>query len=296
MKKLTYILIALVIGIMINSCDKEPDVRMPELLDAVAPYMLISETSDVYINTNDLAGFTLEAEVGVLFDDPFQKLEVVVVMNGDFENQYTLVDNITSVPQNISITVADVVAAVDELTAATEIVTGDEFRFFVNVTMPDGRLLPGYTINGDLAYSSSMVNTVGILKNGATFNISIPVPCPFSIDDWPGVYDCYDLVYASENTVAEIFMDPAVENGLKIYGMYSNYAEPDTFRVVLNPADFSVSFASQTISQDLWGYGPATAAAGGGTFNTCEFSISIDLDVCVALGCFSTFHVYLVKQ
>jgi hypothetical protein len=296
MKKLVYIIITLVIGILLTTCDKEPDIRMPELQDAVAPYMKLTDNSSLYVDLYNLGGFNLEAVVDILFDDPFQKLAVVVVFNGDFENQHTMTDNITSVPQTVSYSLNDVIAAVPGLNAASELVEGDQFNFFVNATTEDGSLLRGYNINGDLAYSSSMVNTLAGLKGGATFDISIPVPCPASIDEWPGMYDCFDLDYPSENTTAEIFLDPAVENGLKVYGMYSNYAEPDTFRIVLNPADFTVSFPEQTISQDLWGYGPATAAAGGGTYNTCEFSINLNLDVCVSLGCFSTFHIYLVKQ
>ncbi len=296
MKKLIYIIITLVIGTILNSCDKEPDIRMPELQDAVAPYMKLTDNSSIYIDLYDLAGFNLEAVVNILFDDPFQKLTVVVVFDGDFENQYVLTDNITSVPQTVSYSLDDIIAAIPALNAASEIVEGNQFNFFVNATMEDGSKLHGYTDNGDLAYSSSMVNTLAGLKGGATFDISVPVPCPASINDWPGTYDCFDLDYASENTTAEIFLDTEVENGLKVYGMYSNYSEPDTFRIVLNPANFTVSFESQTISQDLWGYGPATADAGGGTYNTCDFSITYGLDVCVSLGCFSTFHVYLVKQ
>jgi hypothetical protein len=294
MKKIIYIIFALVI-VVFTTCDKEPDVRMPEMHDATAAYLKLTDNSSVYVDLYDLAGYNFEATVDVLFDDPFQKLAVVVVYNGDFENQHVLTDNITSVPQTVSYSIDDIVAVIPELDAATDIAEGDAFVFFVNITMPDGTLLPGYTENGDIAFSSTLANALTGLK-GATFDIDVPVPCPASIDQWPGTYDCYDLDYASENTTAEIFLDPGVENGLKIYGMYSNYAEPDTFRIVLHPADFTVSFESQTISQDLWGYGPATADAGGGTYNTCDFSISINLDVCVSLGCFSTFHVYLVKQ
>jgi hypothetical protein len=296
MKKLVYIIISLVIGILLITCENEPDLREPELQDAVAPYMKLTDNSSLYVDLLNLGSFNYEAVVDILFEDPFQKLTVVVVFNGDFENQHTMTDNITSVPQTVSYSLNDVIAAVPGLNAASDLVEGDYFNFFVNATMEDESVLAGYTDNGDLAYSSSMVNTLAGLKNGATFDISIPVPCPATIDDWPGMYDCFDLNYASENTTAEIFLDVGVTNGLKIYGMYSNYAEPDTFRIVLNPANFTVSFPEQTISQDLWGYGPATAAAGGGTYNTCELSIRLDLNVCVSLGCFSTFNVYLVKQ
>ncbi len=294
MKKIIYIIFALVIGVL-TTCDKEPDVRMPEMQDAVAAYLKLTENSSLSVDLYDLAGFSFEATVDVLFDDPFQKLAVVVVFNGDFTKQYVMTDNITSVPQTVSYTLDDIAAVVDELNAPADLVSGDAFVFFVNTTLPDGTLLPGYTENGDIAFSSTLANALTGLK-GATFDIDIPVPCPFSIDDWPGTYDCFDLDYASENTTAEVFLDTEVENGLKVYGMYSNYAEPDTFRIVLNPADLSVSFESQTISQDLWGYGPATADAGGGSFNTCDFTISYNLDVCVGAGCFSTFHVLLVKQ
>ena len=93
----------------------------------------MTETSDIYVDLNDVDGFTLELRVDILFEDPFQKIAVVVVMNGDFENRYTLVDNITSVPQNVTITTADIVGVVEGLNASSEIVQGDAFVVFTVV-------------------------------------------------------------------------------------------------------------------------------------------------------------------
>jgi hypothetical protein len=298
MKKIIYIIFALIIGVL-TTCNKEPDVRMPEMQDAVAAYLKLTDNSSISVDLYNLAGFTLEATVDVLFDDPFQKLAVVVVFNGDFENQHVLTDNITAVPQTVSYTVDDIVAVIPELNAATDIVAGDEFVFFVNTTMPDGSLLPGYTANGDIAFSSTLANALTGLK-GATFDISIPVPCPFSIDDWPGTYDFYDVLYPSENTTAEITLDPEVENGLIVDGIWGLSVGAVPYKIVLHPEDFTVSHDEQQIGEDMWGYGPGTASSsddkGTGTFNTCTFTINLYPYICVDAGCFGYLPIILVKQ
>ncbi len=298
MKKLIYIIFALIIGLL-TTCNKEPDLRMPDVQDAVAAYLKLTDNSSLSVDLYNLAGFNLEATVDVLFDDPFQKLAVVVVYNGDFAHQNVLTDNITSVPQTVSYSIDDIVAAVDGLNAATDIASGDEFVFFVNVTMPDGSLLPGYTDEGDIAYSSTLANALNGLK-GATFDIDIPVPCPFSIDDWVGTYDFFDVLYPSENTTAEITLDAEVENGLIIDGIWGLSVGAVPFKIVLNPVDFSVSHEEQQIGEDMWGYGPGTASSsaekGAGTFNTCTFTINLYPYICVDAGCFGTLPIILVKQ
>lgn len=295
MKKVIYIIITLVIGIILNSCNKDPDLRQPELQDAVAPFLVMTENSDIYVDLNDVDGFTLELRVDILFEDPFQKIAVVVVMNGDFENRYTLIDNITSVPQTVTITTADIVGVVEGLNASSEIVQGDEFVVFTVVTMPDGSAIPGYTENGDIAYSSSMVNTLAGLKNGATFDINVPVPCPFDINDWVGTFDFADPNYPSENQAVQISLDPGVENGLIVEDLWF-YVPPVPFHIVMNPADFTVTWEEQIIGDDMWGYGPGTADAGSGTFNTCTFRMDLAPSVCVSLGCFGNLPFSLTKQ
>ncbi len=298
MKKLIYIIFVLIIGLL-TTCNKEPDLRMPDVQDATSAYLKATENSSISIDLYDLAGFTFEATVDILFDDPFQKLAVVVVFDGDFASQYVLTDNITSVPQTVSYSIDDIVAAVDELDAATDIVAGDEFVFFVNTTLEDGSLLPGYTDNGDIAFSSTLANALTGLK-GATFDISIPVPCPFSIDDWPGTYDFFDVLYPSENTTCEITLDTEVENGLIVDGIWGLSVGAVPFKIVLHPADFSVSHEEQQIGQDMWGNGPGTASSsaekGAGTFNTCTFTINLFPYICVDAGCFGTLPIILVKQ
>ncbi len=294
MKKLIYIIFALVIGIL-TTCDKEPDLRMPELQDAVAPYLKLTANSSISVDLYDLAGFNFEAVVDVMFNDPFQKIQVVVVYNGDFANQNVLTDNITSVPQTVSYSIDDIVAVVAELNAATDIVAGDEFVFFANITLEDGSYLPGYTDGGDIAFSSTLANGLDALKD-ATFDISIPVPCPFSINDWVGTYNFFDVYYPSENTTAEITVDAEVTNGLIIDGIWGLSVGAVPFRIVMDPATFTVSHDEQLIGQDMWGYGPGTAAAGTGTFNTCTFTINLYPSVCVDLGCFGTLPIILVKQ
>jgi len=298
MKKLIYIIFALVIGIL-TTCDKEPDLRMPDLQDATSAYLKPTENSSNSLDLYDLAGFTFEATVDILFDDPYQKLAVVVVFDGDFANQYVLTDNITSVPQTVSYSIDDIVAVIDGLNAATDIAAGDEFVFFVNTTLEDGSLLPGYTDDGDIAFSSTLANALTGLKD-ATFDVSIPVPCPFSIDDWPGTYDFFDVLYPSENTTAEITLDPEVENGLIIDGIWGLSVGAVPYKIVLHPADFTVSHDEQQIGEDMWGYGPGTASSsdegGEGSFNTCTFTINLYPFICVDIGCFGTLPIILVKQ
>jgi hypothetical protein len=190
MKKyiINYIPVLMLGLFLLISCKKDQNVRMPEMKKGITPYFILGANSDKSIDLNDPAGFHLDLKLDILFPDPFQKLTLVVVRNSDYAHQNIVKDNITSVPQSFSITSSDLTSAIPGLTLS-DIKIGDIYSFFVNSTLEDGTVLPGFLSDGSIGYSPVVISSLASLKGAnAIVNIDINVPCPFISDSTVGSY------------------------------------------------------------------------------------------------------------
>lgn len=173
------ILLALPVAAIL-SCEQEPDLRYPENTTAVAAYMIPSENSSQFIDYTNPEEFILEVTIDLMYKDPFQKVSLLVARNGNFASSYTLVDNITTLPQMVTITADNILSAIPGLES---IQPGDQYVFFLKATLADGKELPGFTPTGLVAYSSALRNTLNVYYgNDATFNVPVAVPCPSSLE------------------------------------------------------------------------------------------------------------------
>ena len=165
--------------VLLISCEHEPDLRYPENQEAVAAYMVPAEGSDQYIDFNNPGDFALEVRVDLMYDDPFQKIAIVVARNGDLIHYHTLKDNITSVPQTVTITSNDILAAIP----GSSIQQGDQYDIYLTATLEDGTILPGFTPTGRIAYSTAVQNSLTVFYgDDATFNVTVAVPCESNLE------------------------------------------------------------------------------------------------------------------
>jgi hypothetical protein len=175
---LIYIPVTALVLAVILSCEKEPDLRYPETPKTVTVFMMSSETSSTYIDFNDPSTFNLQFDLDVMYDDPFQKISILVARDGDYANPYTVLDDITTVPQTISITAADLVAAVPSLNSVNDIGQGEQYNFYPAATLSDGTFLPNFNKLGYIAVSPAVRNTLNnVHGDQAIFNSNIIVPC-----------------------------------------------------------------------------------------------------------------------
>lgn len=299
MKQVKYLLFILSLALVVSSCESDPNGRMPDdIMDSNCGVVIVT-ASDPFINVSDPGAYSLSLDVDLLFEGDFQKIEIAVVMNGDYENQYVL-DEVTSVPQSFTYTTADFAAVITELASVNDIVEGDQFNVFANITLADGTYLPAYHADGVSTLAPSVRNIMGILHEGAAGNVAIPVPCAFDKNDYLGAkavteYWDPDTYYYGVNVIED--PDYTGEHvGIIVQGLFTGTWE---VKLELSLYDYSISAipAAQVMAPSIWGYGNPTWTNITGTVNTCEKSFVFYVgSMCVDEGCFGgmplTYTVY----
>lgn len=207
MKKIQ--ILSVIFLLLIASCQEEPDLRMPDIPKAPTLYMLPSADSDEFIDFNDPGSFNLQFDLGIMYDDPFERATIAVSRNGDYANQYIVVDNITTLPQTLTITAEDIVNAIPEYSSASDISQGDQLNFFINVTTEEGDVFTGISETGDLAASPAVVNALAVFHGAnAVLNKNIVVPCATLLI--PGTYTCVANGFSTDPNPPE-GTNPAVD-------------------------------------------------------------------------------------
>jgi len=266
-------LLILSLAVFFSACESDSNGRMPnDLVEANTGLIQVEASSDVLIDVNNLADFNFDIGIDVLWDDvPFNRVDLVIVYNSDFENQYTL-ESYTALPAERTITISDIVSLIDEISTEADISEGDVFDIFTSIELSDGTYIPGYLYNGKPTNAPSIRNIITILKGGVNA-FTVPVPCPFVETDYAGTMDVYekwndgsgDAVYTAEVTINTDLSD---ENTIvyDIVGLFTG-DESSFFQVQVDLKTYTLTQyidptrpddeANLVVDEDLfgWGYG-----------------------------------------
>lgn len=299
MKQIKYLLFILSFVLLYTSCEVDTNGRMPnDIMDANVGVIIVTAT-DPFVNVSDPAGYNVSVDVDLLFEGDFEKLDIVVVMNGDYTDQAVL-GTITSVPQSFTFSTQDFADVLAGLSSPADIVAGDGFNLFTNITLSDGTYLPGYTAEGVSTNAPSVRNIMGVLKEG-TGNLVIAVPCALNIDDFLGVMDATEFwVPDLYEYQVEVILDPDYTGdniGLIIVGMWDGTWDLSIevladYSIVANPDP-------QVMADMVWGvYSTPTWSQVTGGINTCTGLMSVDINsMCVTIGCFGGMPIeYRLKK
>jgi hypothetical protein len=302
MKYIFSLIIILSAGLFFSGCERDENGRMPDDIQDANTGLFIINRSDPFINLGAPASYELELTVDILFEGNFNKIDVVVVYNGDYANPH-VVTSVTSVPSTITITGQDLIDAVPGLASADNIEEGDVFNLYTSIEMPDGRYLPGYTILGSSALSPGIRNIIGSEKGGVA-NIIINVPCEFNIDDYLGAVNISEY-WAPDlyESTGEVGLDPdytgtdPTKRGLILVGLWDGTWN---LKVELSTYDYSIRGlpASQVMAASVFGYSTPTWSQISGTVNTCEQTLTVNVGrFCVTVGCFGGMPItYTTKK
>jgi hypothetical protein len=191
----------LAIMLLAYSCESDENGRMPDEMEEVCfPYIqLDAETSSPFLVVNNPSAYVLNGTVDAIFKDiPFDKLRLVVAYSGNYATPSTLVDNITSLPYDVSITGTDLINAIDEISDSTDVTEDDDFQLYV-IPMVNGVEYPPYQVLDGKAYhtvSSSIYNDLLAFtgSNAAEVNITVMMVCDLinGVDDLVGSWDGSD--------------------------------------------------------------------------------------------------------
>ncbi len=267
MKYIVRIFMILSVVFFFTGCEKDNNGRMPNnIQDSNVGVLSLAPTSDFLIDRNNFDAFKFDIVVDKLFDYPFDKLTVKVIYNGNYADPKTVAD-VTSFPSTVTVTVADLVGLFDNIPVADSIKQGDSFDFYTDITLDNGKIIPGYLPDGTVTTAPSTRNVALVLKGGAVA-VHLPVPCPFVEADYEG--DAIDALEHWNDNSGDAFYPVSItknvdqSNGdtlkLDIVGLFSGDAT-STFQIAVNTKTYQVSCPGGksviVVPTDFagWGYG-----------------------------------------
>jgi hypothetical protein len=297
MKNKYLAIIALFLLFIISGCDKE----LPYPIDEVKKGVLIdivrvAGTDGVLSDGLTIGNYKIKLSIpdnqgNYSFMKHVQLLAVLQNTDGSYTSQ-VVVDNITELPKEIQIDIADVYSKLG-LTAPA---LGQVLYFTANAILNDGSTIPGWT---EIAGFNNKAFS-GWLVEGRAYSSSVrySVACSLVLDDFVGV--C--TVTLDEwwgDTPYPVEVTKISDTELSIKGMFDGYASnPLVIKVDLT--DHSVSIAKQVLEPEpgsWWGGAPYTnfSLAGAGTINACKTSIEFSATATVDQGSFGAVSFELGK-
>ena len=291
-------ILAAVMMLAFLSCEGDkngplPDEGMREGAMAYVTFQDVS-TADQLVDVSNPGVFTLNYLVDVLWEPSFQKIQLVIVYHdaddadhplGDYSKQYVLVDNITTLPATGSLTMADIVAAVDDLGSTAEIKEGDDFHFFPVVYLNDGNIVRTYDHVGDLQrvrmVGTGLIDAMSAIEGVSRPDILIPVPCAYNSADYVGVKTCVDTWWPGTFPVT-IAEDPDYSGpgaGLLIVDGLGDGWQNTPIKLEISFKDLSINVPADQVwySGDFYGYGETWVAGGSGTVFTCAKQLVVNI-------------------
>jgi hypothetical protein len=277
MKNKFKILILLTLGVFLfSTCQKDPDLRIPDLKIGVIPVITKDATKDITIDALNLATFAGTVKVGdFLYKDKPKSMNLMVTMNDDPDNKgVAKVIDINSLPTTCDITIASLVDILPLLTNANQILPGDNFHFYADLVLEDGTAINGLDTLYN-AYSSGVAN-----QPGSSTDVTYPVLCPFDLSKYCGTYSADDG-YPSDLCDITVALDPDDPFGLiisNIWGPPNSGGTTYPLKVSVSPTypyDMSIS-SSQKIRDWVWvpAYSDVTVYSVEGTLDACLSDIT----------------------
>ncbi len=285
MNKIFSLMILCAAVLMVSSCRDKDNPAIPDLKRTVLPQFVKDTSVDVLIQ--DPETFRGRFNVGLYFanDNKPQKMDIVVIMNGDKSKIKTLKADVSSFPSTIEVT-ANQLAQLFGKTAA-DIQTGDAFDIGADVTLTDGTFIPVFRTDGTEPYGGDAQNFPG-----ASLSIQYKKVCPLDVTAFVGTFTVDDPDFWGASYPVTIELEGT--NVLKITGWVQ-----DPGAVVR----FNVNLKTQEITVPLQVYLPTLpttpyhnpAVEGDGAIDACATSISAQLTNTVDEGSFGVATVTLHK-
>jgi hypothetical protein len=258
----------LIAAILFFAGCKKNDASTPIGLTRVPTPLIIKDpTTDLNISGQDPASFSGKFVVSMYFkDDKVQKVDVVVIMNGDNSKVRTIQANVTTFPTTIQITGTQLAT----LFGAT-IVLGDNFQIGTDVTMLNGLKLEAFPATGS-SYAAGIY-----AEPGGAPTITYLVACTFNNASFNGNYTVAQDDWADFAVGDPILVSPGpASNQITITAYpspaFGNNRKPMIINV--DPATFAVTIPEQVIG-DYFGAPPNTTIRGTGTVNPCGDNIKL---------------------
>lgn len=256
---------------LLNACRKSDNPKIPTLARAPIPQLTIDPNGDAAISGLDPGSFAGKVIVDMFFktDVTPQKVNVVVIKNGDKTNPQIIQANVTTFPTTIDVTGAQLATLFGE-----PIVTGDNFEIGADITNVSGQTFQAFPavgsaygagVNGEYGGTSTTVNFLAVcVFDKASFNGNYKV----AQDDWAdfAVGDLIEVKPGAGDNEISITAYPSPDYGTNRKAMI----------VTVNPDTYEVTVPEQIIG-DYDGAPAGATVKGIGTLNPCGDNITLTL-------------------
>ncbi|WP_461630175.1 hypothetical protein [Labilibaculum euxinus] len=206
MKKIHIISIFL-IGLLLSCSTSNLD-QIDLAKNSAVPNFTIDDTKDGFIDKADPAsgevGFALTIEQGSV-----ASATVKVVYNSVAGDRFfaTVSADVSTYPQNVSLTVNEIVDLFPQLADATDLTAGDIFSFFAELTLTDGTVIPGYKEDGP-NYSDDVITSplfTAILNYTVACGLQAPFTGQYALTDPAGNWGDQTVTVVSEGPTERSF-------------------------------------------------------------------------------------------
>lgn len=270
---------------LLSACRKSDNPKIPDLIRIPIPLITVDISGDVTISGDDPASFKGKFIVDNYFKDDTkpEKLDVVIIKNGDHSKVVHFKDGITTFPTSLEITGTQLIALFGE-----PIVLGDQFTIGTNVTAPGGKMYEAFpdVKDGNGNYFSPYGAGINTQASAST-EINFTCVCAFNINDFVGAATVTDPFFWEGSYDVTVTLEGT--NLVKISPV--NTMAQESFLIKLDPKFFTATVDKQVIDPDVSSWiGPYTnlAVAGKGSVDACQRSLNLNLNWTVDQGSFGS--------
>lgn len=266
------IILSFLIAVFFVSCRKDDNPKLPDLERVPVPLITKDTSGDDVILGQNPESFAGKFIVDLFFETDVkpQKIDVVVIKNGDKANVKIIQADVTTFPSTIEITGTQLATLF-----GAPLVAGDNVEIGADITTLSGKTYQAFPTDGE-GYGSGVASVPG-----ASTSIQYLVLCGFDKASFNGNYSVAQDDWNDFAVGSPIEVKPgAGDNEISI----TAYPSPDygTNRkpmiIVVDPETFEVTVAEQVIG-DYDGAPPGATVRGSGTVNPCGDNITLNLTI-----------------
>lgn len=295
MKNKLKILTLGIVGVLFfTTCQKDPKLPMPNLQLAVIPLVTKDKTKDQNISFLNLAGFSGSVIVDVYYKDKPKSMDLMVSMNNSQVFSGLVKSDITTFPTTVDFNLPALVDILPGLDSIKQLQLGDYFKFYVDMTLPDGTIVKG----NDTLYASSNSSIVNL--PGSSLSVKYTVACPLDPALTVGSFHAVCADFGVDGNIT-ITADPVDPNTLYVVGLETidgSIEDKGPLVMHLDPLTDEVT-ADKTVIASVTGWGPPyhnIAYEGKGTYNTCTATFDMTFTITVTEGSFGDFAYTITKN
>ncbi|MEJ7737404.1 MAG: hypothetical protein WKF97_08260 [Chitinophagaceae bacterium] len=286
-RSIIYSLIAILI---FSACRKDDNIKIPDLIRVPVPLLVKDATGDQVISAQDPDKFRGKFVVDMFFktDVPPQKMDVVIIKNGNRTNVKVVKEGITAYPTTLEVTGAQLASLF-----GAPVKVGDRFDIGVDITTSNGQKYLAFPTVG-VPYGTGIAN-----QPGASTQVRFEAVCAFTAAAYAGnfevVVDEWED-YHPGDVIPVTVVDASTLSFL--YG--ATGAKPILVKVNTGTNVTSVvkqSYGNYTTSPNVSTEFFAESVAGADNFVApCELTLSVKLNHTSALGNYGNYIIKLKKK